>query len=136
MKKKTKIILLVIIIIILITIGVIYLLYEKSLYSSSEFTVANINNNILEVTRIEEMPIMNENNEIIIGKTQRIYRINIEGIEIKDINGKKIDLLDLRKGDLIEVTQKIEPNKVTKGNTGEITYIEDAVSIKVLNKAQ
>lgn len=72
----------------------IYLLYEKLLYSTIEFTVLNIINNIFEITRIEKMSRINENNELVIGEAHRTFRINMKGIEVKDVNSKKINLSD------------------------------------------
>ena len=130
MRRKIVIVLLILMVVLVVIF--FYLKGQLSLYSTSEFTVCNINNNFLEVSRPERVPVIQQNGDINVEAIDTFYQIDMEGIEIKDENNKKITLSDLKEGDLIEVTQRIEDNELPFISAGEVTYIEFVVSVKVL----
>lgn len=130
MKKK---IMNILVIVLILLISILFYLYNEITHRiSSEFVVSGINGNFLEVWRKERVTFIESNGDLKFVRTQVYYNIDMNNVEIRNANNKKISLADLREGDLIEVTQKIEDGEELSLKIGTETYIECVVSIKVL----
>lgn len=130
MKKK---IMTILVIVLILLISILFYLYNEITHRiSSEFVVSGINGNFLEVWRKERVTFIESNGDLKFVRTQVYYNIDMNNVEIRNANNKKISLADLREGDLIEVTQKIEDGEELSLKIGTETYIECVVSIKVL----
>ena len=132
LKERTKLFWLFAFLVIFIISVVIYVLYDLSLYGSSEYTVKEVQGEYyIFGTKLKYMTKKGEN-DFIIGYFPVTYRLHVKNVRIVNMDNKEIKLSDIEVGDKIQVITKEKPNEIQLQYLGG--DIRNILLVKLISK--
>ena len=134
LKERTKLFWLFAFLVIFIISVVIYVLYDLSLYGSSEYTVKEVQGEYyIFGTKLKYMTKKGENG-FVTRDVPVYYNLNVQNVRIINMDNKEIKLTDIEVGDKIQVIKKMNPNQLVTTFSNYQKYLKNILLVKLISK--